>query len=256
MEPLLLVTVAHPDDETFGTGSVIANAAAGGARVVVCCATRGEAGEDTSGTTNSPEELAVVREAELRAAGAVLGTAEFVLLDFADSGLNGPMAERALAAVPLEEVVDQVAGVIAHMQPDVVVTMHPEAVNDHRDHMRIGDATTSAFHRVGKPAARLYHWTLARSVMERWLGEAKALGILDAYHELELGLADEQITTIVDVAHVADKRRTAIAAHHTQRSPFTGISAELELEILSRDYFVRAHPPWEGGPVETTLFAR
>src|SRR5437016_10647730 len=66
--PLLLVVVAHPDDETFGTGSVIASAAARGVRVVVCCATRGAAGEDTSGTTSGPAELALVREGALRAA--------------------------------------------------------------------------------------------------------------------------------------------------------------------------------------------
>ena len=39
----LLVTVAHPDDETFGAGSAIALAAEHGAHVTVCCATRGEA---------------------------------------------------------------------------------------------------------------------------------------------------------------------------------------------------------------------
>ena len=37
--------VAHPDDETFGAGSVIASLAAAGVEVVVCCATRGEMGE-------------------------------------------------------------------------------------------------------------------------------------------------------------------------------------------------------------------
>ena len=97
-----MVVVAHPDDETFGTGSVIAAAAAAGARVVVCCATRGEAGEDTSGTTSGPDELARVREGELRAAGRVLGVSEIVLLDFADSGMAGDMPPNALAAVPIE----------------------------------------------------------------------------------------------------------------------------------------------------------
>jgi LmbE family N-acetylglucosaminyl deacetylase len=33
----MLVVVAHPDDETFGTGSVIAHEAARGVHVIVCC---------------------------------------------------------------------------------------------------------------------------------------------------------------------------------------------------------------------------
>jgi LmbE family N-acetylglucosaminyl deacetylase len=254
MAPVLLVVVAHPDDETFGTGSVIANAAAAGARVVVCCATRGEAGEDTSGTTSSPEALAAVREVELRDAARVLGAAEVVLFDFADSGLNGPMPERGLAAVPIEEIVAPVAELIERLQPDVVVTMHPEATNDHRDHMRIGEATTLAFAKAAKPDATLYHWTLSRSLMEEWMAEARTLGILDAYTDFELGLADDEITTIIDVSHVADTRRAGIAAHVTQRSPFEGVSPELQERLFARDFLVRAHPPWNGGPPETRLF--
>ena len=38
-----LVVVAHPDDESFGCGSLIARAAACGAHVTIVCATRGEA---------------------------------------------------------------------------------------------------------------------------------------------------------------------------------------------------------------------
>jgi N-acetyl-1-D-myo-inositol-2-amino-2-deoxy-alpha-D-glucopyranoside deacetylase len=61
----LLVVVAHPDDETFDTGSVIARAAADGAEVIVCCATRGELGESRPGSVPSGCELADVRESEL-----------------------------------------------------------------------------------------------------------------------------------------------------------------------------------------------
>jgi LmbE family N-acetylglucosaminyl deacetylase len=254
MQPVLLVVVAHPDDETFGCGSVIASAAARGARVVVCCATRGEAGEDTSGTTSSPSELAKVREGELRAAAKVLGADEVVLLDFADSGMNGDMPPNALAAVDLEDVIAPVAALIEAVQPDVVVAFDPESVNDHRDHMRIGEAATTAFMRAAKPSTRLYHWTLMRSMMDEWLGAMKVQGLLEEYVDLELGRADDEITTIVDVTHVMETRRAAIAEHRTQMSPFTGVPPELERRILSRDFFVRAVPPWDGGPTETDLF--
>ncbi len=251
---VVLVVVAHPDDETFGTGSVIANAAQAGARVVVCCATRGEAGEDTSGTTSSRDELARVREGELRAAAKVLGAAEVVLLGFADSGMNGEMPPNALAGVPVERVVSEVAVAIERVQPDVVVTFDHESIEDHRDHIRIGQATTDAFGRVAKPSARLYRWTLLRDHIDRWLGEMKALGQLEAYTEMELGRPRDELTTIVDVSHVMDTRRAAIAEHRTQLSPFHGMSPELEGEMLARDHFIRVVPPWNGGPMETSLF--
>jgi N-acetyl-1-D-myo-inositol-2-amino-2-deoxy-alpha-D-glucopyranoside deacetylase len=38
------VVVAHPDDETFGTGAVLLHTKAAGATTAVRCATRGEAG--------------------------------------------------------------------------------------------------------------------------------------------------------------------------------------------------------------------
>ena len=60
----LLVTVAHPDDETFGLGSVLAHAAASGIEASVICATRGELGEPAIDIGSTP--LGVVRERELR----------------------------------------------------------------------------------------------------------------------------------------------------------------------------------------------
>jgi N-acetyl-1-D-myo-inositol-2-amino-2-deoxy-alpha-D-glucopyranoside deacetylase len=144
--------------------------------------------------------------------------------------------------------------VIAKIDPDVVVAFDYNSVTDHRDHQRAGEAATLAFARAAKPSARLYHWTLVRSVMDRWLAEMKAQGALEEYTDLELGLPDESITTIVDVAHVMDIRRAAIAEHKTQFSPFSGVSPELEHEILAHDHYVRVVPPWNGGPVERSIF--
>ena len=250
----LLVVVAHPDDETFGTGSVIASAAAAGVDVTVCCATRGERGEDTSGTTNNPAELGEVREQELRAAARILGARDVVLFDFADSGLEGDAEPGSLSTVELSTVVEPVAALIARVEPDVVVTLDPDSVTVHRDHVRIGEAATAAFSKAAKPAARLYYWTLSRSLMVRWQDEMRVLGRLPEYVEIEIGRPDGEITTVVDVAPVMQVRRSAIAAHRTQASPFDGLSSELGDEFLARDCLVRAMPPWSGGPLETTLF--
>src|SRR6478736_2448893 len=116
----MLVVVAHPDDETFGTGSLIAQAAAAGVEVVVCCATRGEAGEPPDGFTG---DLGALRESELRAAGALLGVRRFVLLDFGDSGMNGEPPPGALVAAPVDDVVAAVRAVIDDVAPDLVVAL-------------------------------------------------------------------------------------------------------------------------------------
>lgn len=253
--PRMLVVVAHPDDETFGTGSTIAKAASDGVEVTVVCATRGEAGEDTSGTTSSPEELAAVREGELRAAAKVLGAHDVIVLGFGDSDMDGDPPPGSLMAAPIDSVIEPIATIVEQLQPDVVITLDPDSVRDHRDHMRIGEATTRAFAQTAKSGARLYHWTLMQSAMKDWIRAMHAQGLLEAYDEdMVLGRPDEEVTTIVDVGSVIDTRRAAIAEHKTQVSPFHGLDGAMLDSLLCRDHFVRAVPPWTGGPIETSLW--
>jgi LmbE family N-acetylglucosaminyl deacetylase len=250
----MLVVVAHPDDETFGTGSVIAHTAVRGHEVSVCCATRGEAGEDTSGTTSSPSELAATREGELRAAATALGASRVVLLEFADSDMEGPMPPNALSAVPVEAVASAVADVIARLEPDVVVTLDPGSVADHRDHQRIGEATTIAFAQAAKDGARLYYWTLALSVVKRWQQEMKDLGLLPQYVEIDLGRPDAEMTTVLAGEDVLETRWAGVAEHRTQTSPFASVSPEVQRDLLVTSHLVRVVPPWDGGPIETSIF--
>jgi LmbE family N-acetylglucosaminyl deacetylase len=251
----MLVVVAHPDDETFGTGSTIAFAAAAGHEVVVCCATRGEAGEDVSGTCSSAEHLAEVREGELRTAARILGAREVVCLDFIDSDMDGEPPPYSLVAVPLEAVVRPLVEVVRRVQPDVMIAFDPSSVKDHRDHVRIGEAATRAFELAAPEHARLYHWVMPRSAIEAWQKEMGAQGLREQYVEMELGRPDDEITTIIDVSSVYDTRVAAISEHRTQLSPWAGLTEDVMQTFLCRDYFVRAVPEWNGGPIETSLWA-
>jgi len=69
-KPLTLMAVfAHPDDESFGTGGTLARYGADpDVRVILICATRGEAGEISDSRLATPERLGEVRERELRCA--------------------------------------------------------------------------------------------------------------------------------------------------------------------------------------------
>ena len=235
----LLVVVAHPDDETFGCGSLIADAAAHGVHVTVCCATHGEAGEVAPGCDLGGRALGDVRVEELLAAAATLGASDTIVLDFGDSGMGGPVAADTLVGAPLERVVDAVATVIAQVDPDVVVTLDATGGDGHRDHARIGEATTIAFQRHGRGS--LYYWTVPRSVLLRWLRRTAEVNPGSGHLELDestLGRPDDEITTIVDVSAHIDVRRRAIALHASQRSPYDGMPVDLVDAFLSRDHLV------------------
>jgi len=76
----VLAVCAHPDDESFGLGAVLAALSDRGARVRVLCLTHGEA--STLGDGSRP--LGEVRAEELDAAAAVLGVEDVELLSYLD----------------------------------------------------------------------------------------------------------------------------------------------------------------------------
>lgn len=140
--PRLLVVVAHPDDETFGCGSVLLYAAAAGAVTGVVCATRGEEGSPAPGVDVPEAGLGVLREQELHAAAALLGVSDVALLGYRDSGMESEAPPGSLVAAPEDEVVAAVRQAVTSFDPDVVVTL--DASDGHRDHARMRDATEAA----------------------------------------------------------------------------------------------------------------
>ena len=235
--PTLMVVVAHPDDETFGCGSVLAHATAHGWRSVVVCATRGELGEPAPGSRLRPEQLPEAREAELRTACRVLGVGRVELLGHLDSGMTGPPAAGSLVAADPARLRDQLAALVDEVRPDIVVTL--DGGDGHRDHAAVRDATLAALDRVHHRPLRTYLHCLPRSLMTELTG-------------LPIGTPDDEITTVVDVASLLDRRGQAIRAHASQLPPFDAMDARLRRAFLTADHLRRVDPPWAGGPVETT----
>lgn len=234
--PTLLVVVAHPDDEAFGCGSVIAHASAHGLRTAVACATRGELGEPSPGSGLTRAELPAARERELRAACRLLGAERVELLDYLDSGVEGPPDPGSLAAADPAELRDRVAGLVDEVRPDVVVTL--DASDGHRDHAAMRDATLAALETARHRPAATYLFCLARSLMTEFTGSP------------DLGTPDADITTVVDVAPLLELRWQAIRAHASQVPPFDAMGPELQRGFLAVDRLRRVDPPWPGGPTE------
>jgi len=232
----LLVVVAHPDDETFGCGSLLLHAAAAGAETGVCCATRGEAGEVAAGVELPPEGLGALRESELRDAAELLGVGEVTLLGFRDSGMDGDADPATLVGAPFAEVRAKVAQAVDAFGPDLLVTL--DGSDGHRDHARVRDAALEV---AGERSLPVFLQCLARSTMERWAEHMAAGDRESPYLSLgPLGTPDEQVTDRLDTTAHREARWRAIRVHRSQTSPFEGLPAALADEFLCTEHLVRA----------------
>ena len=232
----VVVVVAHPDDESFGCGSLIARAVAAGRPVTVVCATRGEGGERVPDPATDHLPLAEVREAELRAAAAVLGVGAVEVLDHHDSGFDGPVAPGALVATDVDALAEELGGLLDRLAPTEVVVL--DGRDGHRDHLHVLAAVERAL--VDRPGVRLVESCLAASLMRRWVEEARRAQPDTAYLDLDpdtLGRPDEELTALDTAAHL-EVRERAIACHRSQRSPFDDLSEELRRAFLATDHVV------------------
>jgi LmbE family N-acetylglucosaminyl deacetylase len=130
----ILGVFAHPDDEAYLAGALMAVAADAGRRVVCVTATRGELGFSDD-DPRSLDERKAIREAELRACLDVLGVREHVWLDYPDSGC---------ARVPTDEPVARLRSIVDEMRPDTVLTFGPDGGTYHDDHIAVGHWTSLA----------------------------------------------------------------------------------------------------------------
>jgi LmbE family N-acetylglucosaminyl deacetylase len=233
--PRLVLVVAHPDDETFGCGSLLLSAADAGWRTTVVCASRGEAGEPGPGTDLSSRTLGDVREAELREAAALLGVGEVVLLGFADSGMEGDAPYGSVIGADPEALTMAVRRAVDDAGPDVVVTL--DGSDGHRDHLAIRDAAVRVARERDVP---VFLQCLVRSLMERWAVHMSEVQPDLAYlRGIELGTPDDAVTHTIDTSRLYDARLRAMAAHASQTSPFDGLPEELKRAFLTREHLTR-----------------
>jgi LmbE family N-acetylglucosaminyl deacetylase len=142
VDPLgtILSVWAHPDDETFLAGALMARAVAAGSRVVCVTATRGELGSPDPQRWPPGAPLAAVRTDELAAALTELGVGEHIWLDYPDGGCGD---------VDEEEAAGQLAKITEEVRPDTVLTFGPDGMTGHVDHKAVSRWTAAAVRRAG-----------------------------------------------------------------------------------------------------------
>jgi LmbE family N-acetylglucosaminyl deacetylase len=190
-----MVIVAHPDDADFGPAATAARWIDEGSSGWLVCCTSGDAGADD--WCADPIELAAVREAEQRAAAAIVGYEGVSFLHQPDGALANDLALR-----------EQLVREIRTFQPDAVLGVDPETLFyehggvNHADHRAAAIAAVDAVY----PAARnamAFPWLardgLAPHVVRRlylfWSNNASAW---------------------VDVTATLERKLAALRAHATQ----------------------------------------
>lgn len=195
---------AHPDDETFCVGGIIAKYASRGAHVDLFCATNGDAGKSASVPVSSREELAELRRNELRTAATILGIDTIELAGHQDG---------ALEQVDPKQLTAEMVAFIRRTRPEVILTFGPEgAPTRHTDHMTISRTATAAYFLSG----------LHTAFREQGLAPHQAKRLY--YHAWEYPLADPKFdvesvpfTAAVDVRDWMPTKDAAFKAHVTQQ---------------------------------------
>lgn len=261
----LLAVFAHPDDESLTMGGTLARYAQAGVEVSLLCATRGEWGSISDPALATQENLAQVREEELRSACRVLGISPPHFLDCPDSGVN---------ETDWPEVEAKIVRHIRELRPDVIVTFGPDGLYGHPDHVAVSTLTTAAFKSAGEDcrfkeqfedglsphqADKLYYAQFPQTLVAQLLAavsvnhqSAQAWG----FDVTMFGVPEELITTMVDVGDEVIQKLRALRCHRTQLDGdnlFTLIDEPTARRFLSKEYF-RLIEPHPSGAIEQDLF--
>lgn len=198
----VLVVVAHPDDESFALGAILAGFAEAGTAVSVLCLTRGEAS-----TLHGVEgDLLQLRERELAAAADILGVRHVQLLTYPDG---------RLADIDLDELAAHVSAAARHAEADGMLGFDLTGVTGHPDHAHATAAAVRAAEDLDVP---VLGWTLPQAVADQLREEDGA-----PFDGHPAGEIDLEVT--VDRA----VQLKAVACHGSQAVPGSVMWRRIEL---------------------------
>jgi LmbE family N-acetylglucosaminyl deacetylase len=268
--PRLMAVLAHPDDESLGVGGTLAKYASEGVEVFLLTATRGDAGRyrghrPSDDQHPGPMALASIRENELRAAASVLGVRDVSVLEHGDQRLD--------SANP-REVVEEIAGHLRRVRPDVVVTFGPDGAYGHPDHIAISQFTTAAIVAAADPAftfpdaegavrshsvSKLYYVAWPESTWAAYQAAFRQLfSTVDGVERQVTAWPDWAITTVIDTREFWPTVWRAISCHESQIAAYErlkDLAPEHHQALWGWQSFYRAFSTVNGGRSrETDLF--
>jgi LmbE family N-acetylglucosaminyl deacetylase len=217
----VLVMMAHPDDPEFTSGGTIARWSREGAWIGYVICTGGDKGSEDQ---RLPAELlARRREAEQRAAGALLGVQAFEFLGHEDGGLEHTLQLRR-----------ELVRAIRRYRPDTVLCFEPstrylgEYYIQHPDHYTSGEAVLAAIY----PAAR----------NARTFPELLDEGLEPHTVEQVYMAAASEPNRWFDVSETLDAKIAAMQRHASQATEPEGIAGFLRMMAQQTGANARPEP--------------
>lgn len=259
----LMCILAHPDDETLGTGNILAKYAAEGVQTYLICATRGEHGWPGDPQQYPGEQaLGQIRENELRCAAEILGIHEVYFLGFIDG---------SLAEADHQDAVQRIVPYIRQVKPQVVVTFDPNGSYGHADHIAISQFTLAAIVAAASPGYQPYEDLPPHTVSKLYfLAETqKQVDLLQGVMGEDIVVKGEAlqyipwkewaVTTRIDSAAYWEQIVRAVRCHASQdlkADGFEQVPQHYDRESWGYRCFYRAFSLVNGGrEQETDLFA-
>jgi LmbE family N-acetylglucosaminyl deacetylase len=203
MDPCILFSFAHPDDESFAAAGTAMKYGAAGVRTVLVTATRGEQGKAGDPPVCAPDQIAACREAELREAVRIIGFDELHLLDYRD---------KELADAPPDAVRQSLVSLIRRTRPSLVASFDPNGFNVHPDHIAISRFTADAITAAADP--RWYPDAGDPHIVPRlvWI---PPIPVWEVGRTSRLG-QHPGVDFVLDVSAWRDRKIAALRAHRSQ----------------------------------------
>lgn len=259
----LLAVLAHPDDESMGSGAALAYYAAQDVETYLVCATRGERGWDGVPAQNPGlKGMGRIRESELLAAAQVLGIREVHFLDYIDGDLD----EAAPA-----EAIGRIVQYVRRIRPQVVFTFPPDGAYGHPDHIAVSQFTAAALvcaaddsyrdpdNQVAHRVAKFYFQVDSNDLVEFFKEIAGGIHMtIDGVEREHIGWHDWAITTRLPAADYWRTAWEAVRCHKSQLPSLGAVvdfSDDIQQKIWGFGNFYRVYSLVNGSrKVETDLF--